>query len=116
LTPPEEALQGLAQRLVCEAREKTYADIVEAVKQRGGSVFKIKDGVPYVGTVQLSPDGRFAIQDQGRGAMVIHDLSKLEGPYVSGQKAHITYRDGIGKDKLQGAEHERTRAHWGLER
>jgi hypothetical protein len=112
----EQARQELAQRLGREAKEKTYADIMEAVKQRGGSAFKVKDGVSYVGTVQLSSDGRFAIQDQGHGAVAIHDLSKREGQYVSGQKAQLTYRDGIGKDKVQGAEHELTRAHRGLER
>lgn len=95
-----------AQRLAHEAKEKAYAAIVNAVKQRGGTIFTIKDGVPYLGPVQLSSNGHFAIQEQGRGAVVIHDLSKLEGSFVTGQKTEIIYRDGIGKDWLQRAAYE----------
>jgi hypothetical protein len=112
----EDTLQEHAQRLVHEAKKKTYAAIVEAVKQRGGTVYEIKDGVPYFGTVQLSPDGRFAIQDQGRGAVAIHDLSNLEGQYESGQKCEIQYRDGRGIDMRRGHQHGRATIHYGQER
>lgn len=112
----DEEQHELAQRLAREVKGRAYAAIAEAVKQRGGKVFEIKDGVPYIGTVQVSPDGLFAIQDQGRGAVAIHDLSELEGSYVSGQQAHIAYRDGVGQDKLQGMEHERSHLYSGPER
>jgi hypothetical protein len=113
--PPQnaEALQDLTQRLAREVKEEAYAAIVASVKQRGGTIFEIKNGVPYVGTVQLLPDGRFAIQDQGRGAVAIHDLSKLEGQYESGQECEIQYRDGRGIATRQRSQHERTPTHRG---
>lgn len=101
LVHDETVLQALAhkQRL---AKEKTYMALLEDVKQRGGKVFEVKEGVPYVGSIQLSSDGSFAIQNQGRGAVIIHDLTKLDGHYANGQQVHIIYRGGVGKDRLQG--------------
>lgn len=90
-------------------RDAAYAAMVAEAKQKG-ITYDIKPGLPYVGLIkEISACGRFAIQDQGRGAVVIHDLAKLEGRFVRGQKAHITYRDGIGRDKLQGLVQERSR-------
>lgn len=108
-----DAGKDIAQCSAREAKEKAYAAIVASIKQHGGSVFETKEGVSYVGVVKLSTDGRFAIQQQGRGAVVIHDLAKLEGRYIDGQQAHITYRAGIGRDKLQALDHARTRSHGG---
>jgi hypothetical protein len=85
-----------------DAKEKAYAAIVHEITQGGGTVYEVKAGMPYIGAVQLSKDGLFSIQRQGRGAVVIHDLSRLEGRYANGQVADITYRGGIGKDRLQG--------------
>lgn len=104
---PSDLLQPAMQHLAIGSKERIYAEIAEAVKQRGGKVFELKEGVPYIGSMQLSPDGIFAIQDQGRGAVIIHDLSQLNGSYVNGQQAHITYYGGIGKDRLQVMDHER---------
>lgn len=84
-----------------DAKEKAYSMLVESIKQRGGSIYEIKDGVPYAGTIELSADGYFAIQRQGRGAVVIHDRLKLNGPLAGGQYAEITYRGGIGRGRIQ---------------
>lgn len=86
--------------------DKSHAELVAATKKRGSKVLELKDGVPYIGPIQLSADGLFAIQSQGRGAVAIHDLAKLEGHYVNGQNAHIIYHDGVGKS--QDTERERT--------
>lgn len=97
-------------------KEKTYASLVDQVR-KSGSVFEPKPNVPYVGTIkEISQCGRFAIQDQGRGAVVVHDLENLEGRFVVGQKAHIIYRDGAGKDILPIFEKQQNRAHTGNER
>lgn len=90
-------------------RDAAYAALVAEAKQKG-TVFDIKPGAQYVGPIkEISACGRFAIQDQGRGAIVIHDLAKLEGRYVVGQKANIAYRDGVGWDKLQAVGRQQER-------
>lgn len=68
----------------------------------------VKDGVSYLGKIEISQDGGFAIQNIGR-AVVVHDLAQLDGSYTTGQKAEIRYTDGRGSDKLQGPQPERQR-------
>lgn len=81
-----------------------YADLV-ARSRIEGKVFDVKAGMEYVGEIkEISSCGRFAVQAQGRGAVVIHDLTKLPGRFVVGQNASITYRDGTGKDKFQASD------------
>ncbi|MNR84316.1 Relaxase/Mobilization nuclease domain protein [compost metagenome] len=97
-------------------RSEAYAALVEQAKARG-RVFEPKQGMQYVGSIkEISECGRFAIQDQGRGAVVIHDLVKLEGRFVVGQKASIMYRDRGSKDMLPTAEREANRVRLGTQR
>jgi hypothetical protein len=121
--PPEPIRRTLARSEIVvldhhshAGKEKTYAALVVQAKTQG-RVFEPKPGMQYIGAIkEISACGQFAIQDQGRGAVVIHDLSKLEGRFAVGQKAHITYRNGTGKGKLQTVGQERTGARSGAER
>ena len=99
-----------------QERSEAYAALVKQAKTRG-RVFEPKQSMQYVGTIkEISECGRFAIQDQGRGAVVIHDLAKLEGSFAVGQKAYITYQDGVGKDMLPIIEKQPNRARSGFDR
>ena len=82
-----------------------------------GRVFEPKQGMQYVGSIkEISACGRFAIQDQGRGAVVIHDLTRLEAHVIAGQKASIEYRNGVGKDMLPTIEKKTNHSRFGTER
>lgn len=99
-----------------QERSEAYAALVEQAKTRG-RVFEPKQGMQYVGTIkEISECGRFAIQDQGRGAVVLHDLAKLDGRFVAGQSAHIIYRDGVGTDRLAKLESQSLISHSNIER
>jgi hypothetical protein len=102
--------EATAERPEAQIKEAAYQALVAELQGQGKDLRPVKENKGrYIGRVELSKDGRFAIQELGRGTVTIHDLAKLEGSYSSGQRADITYRDGRGTDKLQGQQQERSR-------
>lgn len=102
ITPEEnDELAWIAEAEVAKA--KLTADL----QSLGREVRKVEDGVQYLGKVELTADGRFAVQSLGRAAVVIHDLAQLDGHYISGEEAHIKYIDGHGQDKREHQQPDR---------
>lgn len=98
---PAEALAKFRQSLA-KGKEEARKALALALAEQGKVVRPdIVQNVPYLGTVQVSADRQFLIQDIGRNHVAIHDLAKLEGRYASGQKVEIRYQNGRGRDKLQ---------------
>ena len=95
---PDEALARFRQGARQEARNALAASLA---KQGKVVRSELLPNVPYLGTVHVSPDRNFLVQELGRGHVAIHDLNQLEGSYTSGQKSEIVYRNGAGKDRLQ---------------
>lgn len=95
-------------RLAAEAvKSDARAALAAALQGQGMEVCKITDSILYSGKIiEITEDGRFAVQKVDRNAVVIHDLAQLEGSYASGQGADIQYREGRGQDKLQGRQRE----------
>ena len=94
LTPEEDdELVWLAETEVAKA--KLTADL----QSQGREVRTVEDGVEYFGKMDITADGRFAVQSLGRAAVLIHDLAQLDGHFTSGEEANITYIDGRGQDK-----------------
>ncbi len=79
------------------AKAKLTADL----QSQGREVRQVEDGVQYLGKVEITADGRFAVQSLGRAVVVIHELAQLDGSYTSGEEAHIKYIDGHGQDKRE---------------
>lgn len=79
------------------AKAKLTADL----QSQGREVRKVEDGVQYLGKVEITAGGRFAVQSLGRAVVVVHDLAQLEGHYTSGDDAHIKYIDGRGQDERE---------------
>ena len=94
LTPEENYdLVWLAETEVAKA--KLTADL----QSQGREVRTVEDGVQYLGKIELTADGLFAVQSLGRAAVVVHDLAQLDGHFTSGKEAHITYLGGRGQNK-----------------
>jgi Large polyvalent protein-associated domain 7 len=94
LTPEENAaLAWPAETDVARAK------LTAGLQSQGREVRTVEDGVEYFGKIDITADGRFAVQSLGRAAVVIHDLAQLDGHFTSGEEAHITYFGGRGQDK-----------------
>ena len=81
--------------------EVANAKLTADLQSQGREVRKVEDGVQYFGKVEITADGRFAVQSLGRAVVVVHDLAQLDGHYTSGEEAHIKYIDGWGQDKRE---------------
>jgi Large polyvalent protein-associated domain 7 len=79
--------------------EVAKAKLTVGLKSQGREVRTVEDGVEYFGKMDITVDGRFAVQSLGRAAVVIHDLAQLDGQFTDGEEAHITYFDSRGQDK-----------------
>ena len=91
-----------------EAKHQSYLVEIQWVKEQGGTVVPIGESGSFFGPIlKISTDGLFALQSQGRGAVAIHDLSKLAGKYKVGQTCEVKYLDGTGIDKLQEPQRDR---------
>lgn len=100
--PPAQPQAVTAEELETAEKKASYAKTITEVHERGGKLLEVSGGMRYIGTLEITPDGRFGIQDQGRGDVVIHDLSKIEGEYRNGQKCEIRYSaDGKGNATLK---------------
>jgi hypothetical protein len=86
-------LMWLAETEVAKA--KLTADL----QSQGREVRTVEDGVEYFGKMDITADGRFAVQSLGRAAVVVHDLAQLDAQFTSGEEAHITYFGSRGEDK-----------------
>lgn len=95
---PSEKNDDMAWTAEAEAaKSKLKADL----QSQGREVRNVEDGVQYVGKVEITADGRFAVQSLGPAVVVIHELAQLDGHYSSGEQAHIRYLDGHGHDKRE---------------
>jgi hypothetical protein len=93
-TPEEsDALVWLAETEVAKAK------LTAGLQSQGREVRTVEDGVEYFGKIDITANGRFAVQSLGRAAVVIHDLAQLDGHFTGGEEAHITYFGGRGQDK-----------------
>lgn len=81
--------------------EVAKAKLIADLQSQGREVRKVDNGVQYLGKVEITADGRFAVQSLGRAVVVIHDLALLDGHYTSGEEAHIKYLNGRGQDKWE---------------
>ena len=94
LTPEEnDDLVWLAETEVAKAK------LTAVLQSQGREVRTVEDGVEYFGKIDITADGRFAVQSLGRAAFVIHDLAQLDAQFKDGEEAHITYFGGRGQDK-----------------
>ena len=99
LTPEEnDDLVWLAETEVAKAK------LTAGLQSQGREVRTVEDGVEYFGKMDITADGRFAVQSLGRAAVVIHDLAQLDGHFTSGEEAHITYFGSRGQGKQKDSQ------------
>lgn len=77
------------------------AELEAALQAQGREIRKISDRVLYVGQVRVITPSGLVVQSVSRDAVVIHDLTQLDGRYEVGQSTEIEYRKGSGADRLQ---------------
>ena len=90
------------REIAVELCEIVKAKLTAKLQGQGREVRAVEDGVEYFGKMDITADGRFAVQSLGRAAVVIHDLAQLDGHFTSGDEANITYIGGRGQDKKKG--------------
>ena len=71
------------------------------LQSQGREVRSVEHCVKFVGKVEITADGRFAVQSLGRAVVVIHDLTQLDGHYTSDEEVQIKYLDRRGHDKRE---------------
>ena len=86
------------------ARATDRSALVAELEAKGMTVRQVAERRVYSGKIKQVTQNGFVVQGLGRGAVVVHDLAQLDGDYINGQAADITYKDGRGHNNLKNPE------------
>lgn len=93
-----EQIQDTSQGALMTATTKSEQELIdEKDARKEAEYWKMLEPIDsgrYIGPIVEVRDGK-AIQDSGRGKLVVHDVDKFPEPPVAGKKMDISYRDRI---------------------